>query len=640
MNNIYKYYKTDKLLCKNTNNTQDYFDRFPSKSILEKYRTGINKFVTNNIKNYNPNYDKTIIEIDDLFNNYLINENTRDIDKFCKKIIEKKMSLSSKQNIKSNLKKLLKIDKNKTNLTITNPLFKSSLVNKLRINSSNEFINNKKQNYIQLDIISQGKFINLTYPTLGIIKNDLTLGNSNFNAVNKYASLLDLFNNLLFNIHHNFNGNSSYFKLPIQHLDIGKTVCDILTANNSEKISSIREFVNTNDINMENIMTYVNTSRNRKIKLLKTKYIIPYQFNEKNEDIELFNNKLIKRYEKNIEQYLNIEKILFDKAYENIQNSRNVDKVFLNKCYKVMYLFSYRNIILFYDIYSNFINGKLNKHIVDLKLSNNPMYKILNYKDLFEYVNKLNESLLSVKTILLNNLYNIFKPNIKGNNYGIVYLDKDNLRTTAIIDEKVKFYGNDIFKKLFFDDLLKGNTIENYKLFTEFPTNDSYDSNYKLFIGVSYNYNKSINSSLGILDSNFTVSKSYKKVDLKIINSIIKILKNCIPIELLSNIISKKDYFKNSNLNDKSKTAIKNYIVNSFESNLKKSLKFLTIIKKSNPLTQKILILKSKIYYNISYFIFYITERSMYDISLKNEIIKDINKIKENYLISIKNKFK
>lgn len=91
---------------------------------------------------------------------------------------------------------------------------------------------------------------------------------------------------------------------------------------------------------------------------------------------------------------------------------------------------------------------------------------------------------------------------------------------------------------------------------------------------------------------------------------------------------------------NKDKNNIKNYIITLFKDSLKKSTEYLMQINNNNTKKHKILILKSKINYNISYFIYRIVETSMYDITLKNEIRNEINKIKESYLDIIKKKLK
>ena len=60
---------------------------------------------------------------------------------------------------------------------------------------------------------------------------------------------------------------------------------------------------------------------------------------------------------------------------------------------------------------------KVNNYVINLKLSNNGVYKNLDYDKFTEYIDKMNKSLLILK-ILLNNLYKKFRPSIIGPNYG------------------------------------------------------------------------------------------------------------------------------------------------------------------------------------------------------------------------------
>jgi hypothetical protein len=624
MSGLYNFYQTRNLLCKTTNNTikTDFFNNtFTPESILKKEKLSIDKLNIDSI--YDPHSDPIIIKIDEIYNDFLI---SKDVDKFINELYKIKSNLSSKNNIKSNIKKIIRLNNKNSNIIILNPLYESPIINKNIITISNEFINNKNLNNLQIDILSQGKFINLSYPSLGIIKSILTIDHTSGGL--SYQTLLEFFNDIFKNIHINFEES---FKLPIQNLNIGKTICNILTNNTADSIISVKDYINTVDINMMNIMTYEEIGKKKTKYFLKTQYIIPYELNKSN-TIEYISNSGIKKYIKNYNNYFKSEKDLFNKIYQDYITPE-ANKKLLQKNHKVMYLLCYRNIILFYDFYHDYINNKINKHIISLKLSTNNLYKKLNYDEYFKYINKLNQSLLILKTILLNNLYNIFKPNIIGKNYGISFHGR-----IMYINENVIFTGNNIFDNIFFDQDLSGKD-KNYNLFVNFNEEDYYDKNYKLFIGVSYDNNNKLNSSLGILNTNYTKLKSYSDYNNKILNLIIKIFKTCIPIELLGQLIDKKSYFRNSALSNKDKNNIKNYIITLFKDSLKKSTEYLIQIKNNNKKT-KILILKSKINYNISYFIYRIVESSMYDITLKNEIRNEINKIKESYLDIIKKKLK
>ena len=132
--------------------------------------------------------------------------------------------------------------------------------------------------------------------------------------------------------------------------------------------------------------------------------------------------------------------------------------------------------------------------------------------------------------------------------------------------------------------------------------------------------------------------KKKKKITYKIVNYTIKIFQNCIPIELVKNLLNKKDYLKRINLNEKDKTSLKNYIIKEFNFYMRESTKNILLTKKSND--KKLIILKSKIYYNISFFIMRIVQINIYHIDLKNQILNEIEKIKSKYLKIIKEKLK
>ena len=250
------------------------------------------------------------------------------------------------------------------------------------------------------------------------------------------------------------------------------------------------------------------------------KNIIPYEIN--NSSIKKIPPKKIKKYLKNYKLYLENEKELYNTLINLIKNYilnkqwKNIDKSYQNDIIKVLYLFNYRSIIILYEIYWNYINKKVSKYVISLKLSSNKIYKDLNYSKFLNYIDKMNDSLLNLKKILLNNLYNIYKPNIIGKNYGIIY-DKENYNLIPLIDDNILFTGNhkEIQEKgLFYDKFIVESSKDNFKglvesiFFTEFKENDYYDKNSKLFIGASYDLNNHIESVLGIISTN---SKSEKK---------------------------------------------------------------------------------------------------------------------------------
>merc|ERR1712065_127452 len=128
MNELYNFFHTKKLLCKDTN-------------ILNKYKSEILKSKNNLNKKYRGSTDATLIRID-LFFNDLINKNIS-IEEFCNELFKIKSSLLLKSNVKSNIKNLLNSNKiNNKNVIISNPLYDSSMLLNVNFKSSN-FINNQ-----------------------------------------------------------------------------------------------------------------------------------------------------------------------------------------------------------------------------------------------------------------------------------------------------------------------------------------------------------------------------------------------------------------------------------------------------------------------------------------------------------------
>lgn len=615
MNNIYNYFLTDKLLCKNENIiTNNFFlgsHRY-NKSILKKYYTNINKLKNNNVNtNYDPNTDEIILKLNDIYNDFLKN---KDINNFCNKLNGLKNKLLNSNNHNLNIKKFY-LNNNFKDKIIINPI-SLKIINSFITNTNNIFKNNKYQIHNQIDILSQGKFINFDYPTLGIIENKLSITT----YPDKYSDIKTFFNDILDNI---YNMNNE-FKLPIQQLNLGEDLCNLLNNNNLE---GLIHFVTFTRSSIKEIFLEDYGKKGKKI--IKSKYIIPYSFvidGSMFKIIKIPPKKLFK-YIKNLDFYIDYEKKLFNNTIHYIEYfflGHYNDINFLNDCYKIIYLFSYRNINIFYDLYINFID-KINSYVLSLKISNNKVFKNLNYKNYFEYITKLNKSLLKTKTIMLNNLYKYYKPNNIGKNYGIIYDNED--IDIALIDKNIYFMNSilDIYEKLFFTYNYKGKV--DLTFFTEFDNNDFYDIENKLFIGVNYRLNNYLKTTLGLITFNDIKEKSYNKVNIKIIDYIIKIFNNCIPIELLKELEDKNNYLISTTLNEKEINLIENFLINLFEKYLNNSIN--SLIKMGNKKDDKNLLLISKINYNISYFIYEICFTNINNIKLKNNVINRINQIKD-----------
>ena len=233
MNNIYNYFLTDKLLCKNENIiTNNFFlgsHRY-NKSILKKYYNNINKIKNNNVNtNYDPNTDEIILKLNDIYNDFLKN---KDINNFCNKLNDLKNKLLNSNNHNLNIKKFY-LNNNFKDKIIINPI-SQKIINNFITNTNNIFKNNKYEIHNQIDILSQGKFINFDYPTLGIIENKLSITTYPDN----YSDIKTFFNDILNNI---YNMNNE-FKLPIQQLNLGEDLCNLLNNNNLEGLKHFVTF--------------------------------------------------------------------------------------------------------------------------------------------------------------------------------------------------------------------------------------------------------------------------------------------------------------------------------------------------------------------------------------------------------------
>ena len=205
-------------------------DRYQNLSNLKS----INKLNIDSM--YDPRSDPIIIKINDIYTDFL---RSRDIDKFITELYKIKSDLSSKNNIKSNIKKIIRLNNKQKNNIIVNPLYESPIINRSSINISDTFINNQELNYIQIDILSQGKFINLSYPTLGIIKS--TLSTLSPDPSQTFTTLLELFNNMLHYIHYKFEGDRKTINEINSKIKIDRSIIRHLTIK-YKKLDTNKEF--------------------------------------------------------------------------------------------------------------------------------------------------------------------------------------------------------------------------------------------------------------------------------------------------------------------------------------------------------------------------------------------------------------
>ena len=268
MSHSFNFLLTKKLLCKDYTNlvkNDINFNSYKEKSIFDKYYDEVKKMI--DTSKYNNNIDSNI-DLKKLNNIYEDLKTDLDINNFCKKLFKLRTSLSSKFNLESNIQEIFNKFKNlnnnsnkKNNNIIVNPLYNSYL-NINNFNSSN-FINNyqRKNLLININILTQGKYINVLYPTLGIIEKS-TKTNLYTNNINKiFVDIVSLFNSFLYKIYYEFEMEYNFY-LPIQFLNFGNTICKILNeSNNIGNISSIKDYINTIEIGMEDVMIIKETKK-------------------------------------------------------------------------------------------------------------------------------------------------------------------------------------------------------------------------------------------------------------------------------------------------------------------------------------------------------------------------------------------
>lgn len=614
MNKIENYFETSKLLCKSSNSyiKNNFLNNNNSKkSILLKYKNNLNK-----LKNNKNNLSQNIIlnKLQNIYESLLLDGN---IVVFVKNLFELNDKINKKNN-NINLKK--------------NPFYKSNYIklNKLFVSNSNNLIQNiniKKQ----LNLLVQGKITNTNSPSLGILRNINSTINNKFKielGTTNYSQMTQLFSDIK-NIYMNEDKTSNnFFFLPIQNLNLGETLNHLLTNGNSEKILIIIEYVNKLESTF-NHLKYLKTNNRKDKKILNPKYVIPYYIKD-NKIFRIERNK-ITSFLKKPEHYFKI----YNELFQYIENYLKNNSIKTTKAYidKIAYLLLFQHIQIFYDLYYLYIDN-ITKYIITLKQSNNTSFKNLNFKDCFDYLKKLNEGLLVYKKILLNNAYQLFKPSKMIDIYGISF-DED--RQVFDVKDSIVFFGKDINQKYpikLVDDIDKV-----YDFMTNFTETDIY-SKEKLYIGTQYMVGNYLEDALSTLDYNINESTSFDKINKKIIEMLIDTFNECIPIELLRFLISKKPYFIENNLDKKQKIQIGNYILSHFKDNIKKSTQYILYQSKSNINTKnkKKYYLISKMYYQISYFVFRIVETSMQNIELKNNLIEKMNKIKKLYLSKISKK--
>lgn len=659
------------------------YERTVKKSILEDYKIDIDNYIKNNKLDLNILKNFTLLEniSNNYFNKKLLNE--KNIDIFSNLFIESKYIIIENQN---NINLFLKLNKK-----INNKIFQKYNQEKFLLNPINNknkdlnflniniIINNINRNLynddtekikILLDIMLYGNILNNTLPSIGLIKQSLSISNPKLNFCDFIYDVLNI----------NDNENISD-KIPLLSLDIDCKISELLLniSNNflynvnSNKIEDlVKNMIKGIKINLEKIF-FENTK-------IKNQYIIPFDV-EKNiktskNEIKYINKNKIDKI-KNLNDLINhnnkaivfvLSEIYIDPDSLNI-SLKNIEKPLYKE---VLASFLFYIIRLIYDINKEYIN-KIENIIIDLAESRNKRFGFLNIIDTFEYIKLLNISLLKFKKILLNNFYNLFIPSKYDKyNYGF-YLNDNNLFVPQLnsvflaSNEKIfeeypfnkcsKTYSQFTFNKkenpfeVGLHEILLKKNIENFILNIQ-EKNDIYD-NSLLEIGIYAFDNKIMNYSNNILNKYYNLLYKNNSFILFIISKILDNfnIKKYIPYELIEDLENEKDIMIMPSLPEDQYQNIEKKLINKYEYNNEKLtsyyLKVLTVRKniklskkenfeKMNKLEQKLL-LSFNIYVTKSLLIKNISEKIVVNIKLKNSLKEKFINIKKKYEKIIEN---
>jgi hypothetical protein len=636
------------------------------KSILENYHNQISNFVKEkNIKLSDVDNNNILNKINEIFRDNLINAGDKvKYEDFSKELLYYKYLLI---NIRENIlvfnlvKTKIKDRILKNNLSYVNPLIikniDDSLIGYKRFFTEKIDIynNNDKNIYIQaINNIFYGYRFNIGLPSVGSIYSFYE-NPSGTNIPEFIVSMLNYDDNFM-------------DKFPLINQNIAETISSILLTKNESKLNNINNILdeNLNNTNMNN-----NTKRNlenyfkgitielRDImvepssKYIKKDYIIPFKY---------INDKNIFEYQEKMSYRLDDDKSIKLLMMNNLNllystmKSDGTFKIELTDTKIILCCFLFFTINLFYDVYKYYINS-LNQTIIDLSDSRGKKFKDLNIEGGFDFIKKLNESLLNFKLILLNNFYELFQPSKISSNYYGMYKNKNGFfvpesRLLVEIEVLNKIYP---FRRI--DDSVKDNLkiiedkesqklIANFILFKQ-KDKDLYDVERYLDLGV-FTYNDIITSRT--LNIYYSFFENYEKIinfDLFIIDLLIKNFKERMPIECINqsldtikpNISTLNRTFLDNQKNTY-RSIVKNSFVKLYNESMRKSAVYTSKYLKveSNLITSgKKSLEKEKETYSLIASMYYIRSefinhwiQNIKDIRLKNQLTEEFNKIKKN----------
>ncbi len=229
------------------------------------------------------------------------------------------------------------------------------------------------------------------------------------------------------------NGDNQFQDcIPLKGFDIGRFISTLMVQ---------KEYKNTySDLNYSNIVSFsdeeerlrniiensitgirftlndVMKENKKEFSKVKSEYILPYRFEgnilKKIKDL----SSVSRTQAKDVLQYNReiVGKILqdIDKLRSLFTNNPDLEED-IKKC---LAIYVYISITIFYDVYKYYLN-KISEILE--KMIEDDRYKKLNIKPVFDYLDKISQSLLMYKKILENSFYNIFTPSNIYPRYGI-----------------------------------------------------------------------------------------------------------------------------------------------------------------------------------------------------------------------------
>jgi len=510
---------------------------------------------------------------------------------------------------------------------------------------------------LSLDILTQGNIINLSLPSVGLIKPVLS------NGIHSIQNFTDFIKAIV----HTKDFKDISYSIPLRSLNIGDTIADILsdTENisnimnvnnilnnldniNNNKTKLIKKMIDTIEINMEDIFN--DKSINKKSPI-KSEFIIPYRKDlkepekiilmTKSEIATICNKGKIEdmhKHNKDLSTYV-ILLTLNDESIMNRPNYKNVLACFLFYIIRIVY-----------DICKKYINSIDNilKYIIDSK---DKRFKLLNIKGAFEYTTALDKSLLKFKSVLLNNFYQLFLPSKITEFYGM-HQDVNRCfipeyksvftRDNEYIRHNYPFWEIDTINPLIPVIAITDNDkISNFIL----NISEKHDINNPdniLELGGRIFSNDTMKYVYKILTEYYTFLQKNNKFILFIIDKIIQYFnKKNIPIELLEDLVNDM-YMVLAPYN---KDKISNKLLLNFELYLEKSTNYYkkvidirNKIKSSKRINinnlhnlEEVSLLNFNIYLTRALCYVPVTAHYITDIKLKNTLLTEYLKIKKKY---------